>query len=341
MAYRKQKGLCFKCGEPWNKQHKCPAQVPLHIIEELLEVLDYSDSDISDDTELGSPAEDSLMAVTATPQKRRTMQFKGLVGKQEILILVDSGSIYSFLSTQMAAHLHCNSQSIPAEHFSVADGAKVQCTSMVPDFQWWTQGHSFTQDVRVLDLGSFDLILGADWLEDHSPMWIHWKLKKMRFAHMGKIILLRGIHNVPISCKPIGIHKLKGLLRRQAVTHVIELTKVFRPTAHSDVHPVLTIDSTPDHTTKHLPPVIQQVIQRYPVVFSDPNDLPPPRKWDNTIPMLPGATPVHTRAYRFPPDQKDEIEKQLKDMISKATTGGVRKSRFQDLKKFCELRLAC
>ena len=26
---------------------------------------------------------------------------------------------------------------------------------------------------------------------------------------------------------------------------------------------------------------------------------------------------MHTRAYRFPPDQKDEIEKQLKDMISK------------------------
>lgn len=174
MAYRKQKGSYFKCGEPWNKQHKCPAQVPLHVIEELLEVIDYSDSDDSDTADLGSSADASLMVVNDTQQKRHTMQFKGLVGKQEILVLVDSDSVYSFLSTQMATHLQCKTHSIPAEQFSVADGGTVQCTSMVQDFQWWTQGHSFIQDVRVLDLGSFDLILGADWLEDHSPMWIHW-----------------------------------------------------------------------------------------------------------------------------------------------------------------------
>jgi hypothetical protein len=38
-AYRRSKGLCFTCGDKWSKQHKCPAQVPLHIVEELLEVL--------------------------------------------------------------------------------------------------------------------------------------------------------------------------------------------------------------------------------------------------------------------------------------------------------------
>jgi hypothetical protein len=33
--------------------------------------------------------------------------------------------------------------------------------------------------------------------------------------------------------------------------------------------------------------------------------------------MLPGAVPVHTRAYRFSSDQKDELEKQLREMLSK------------------------
>jgi len=27
-AYRREKGLCFKCGEKWNRQHQCPQQVP-------------------------------------------------------------------------------------------------------------------------------------------------------------------------------------------------------------------------------------------------------------------------------------------------------------------------
>ena len=33
-AYRKAKNLCFKCGEPWARGHKCPDKVPLHIGEE-------------------------------------------------------------------------------------------------------------------------------------------------------------------------------------------------------------------------------------------------------------------------------------------------------------------
>jgi len=78
---------------------------------------------------------------------------------------------------------------IPAEQFTVADGNSIKCAGIVKDLQWWTQGISFTQDMRVLALGSFDIILGEDWLECHSPMWIHWRHKKMRFTHEGKSIL--------------------------------------------------------------------------------------------------------------------------------------------------------
>jgi len=35
MAYRKARGLCFKCGGKWRPQHKCPASVPMHMIEEV------------------------------------------------------------------------------------------------------------------------------------------------------------------------------------------------------------------------------------------------------------------------------------------------------------------
>ena len=33
--YRQAKGLCFKCGEKCNPQHKCPAIVSLHAMEQL------------------------------------------------------------------------------------------------------------------------------------------------------------------------------------------------------------------------------------------------------------------------------------------------------------------
>jgi hypothetical protein len=39
-AYRQANNLCFTCGEKWTgHNHKCPTQIPLHIIQELMEVV--------------------------------------------------------------------------------------------------------------------------------------------------------------------------------------------------------------------------------------------------------------------------------------------------------------
>jgi hypothetical protein len=46
-----------------------------------------------------------------------------------------------------------------------------------------------------------------------------------------------------------------------------------------------------------------------------PNSLPPKRACDHTIPLIEGATPVNIRAYRYPPNLKDEIERQVNTML--------------------------
>ena len=316
-AYRREKGLCFKCGEKWNRQHQCPQQVPLHIIEELLEVLDYSDEDTSDSEDLTTPETSSLMAVsdpaTTIPTKRRTMQLRGMIGKQEVLALVDSGSISSFISSDLVKKQQLAVTAIPSERFTVADGNSIQCTGMVKDLQWWTQGHSFTQDIRVLDLGSFDIILGEDWLETHSPMCIHWRTKKMHFTHLGKRIMLRGLHPDAVICRPIQCRKLKGLLKRNNLTHMVELHKVQQTLTNLN-----QISEGNELTNdQQLPPTVQEVLDKFPQVFKDTTQLPPHRTCDHTIQLVPGAQPVNARAYRLPPDQKDEVEKQLREMLQK------------------------
>jgi hypothetical protein len=49
-AYRRSKSLCFTCGERWGKDHKCSTSVQLHVVQELLEVL-QSDELISEISE--------------------------------------------------------------------------------------------------------------------------------------------------------------------------------------------------------------------------------------------------------------------------------------------------
>jgi hypothetical protein len=42
-AYRKAKGLCYKCGLQYAKGHRCADTVQLHVVDELWKLLDLSD----------------------------------------------------------------------------------------------------------------------------------------------------------------------------------------------------------------------------------------------------------------------------------------------------------
>jgi hypothetical protein len=60
-AFRQSKGLCFTYGEKWNRSHKCPDNVPLHVIEELLEVLQIQPKEDEDSDSLSESAEEAMM----------------------------------------------------------------------------------------------------------------------------------------------------------------------------------------------------------------------------------------------------------------------------------------
>lgn len=42
---------------------------------------------------------------------------------------------------------------------------------------WTCQGHTFTTELRVLDLGSYDIILSMNWLSGIGAMWVNWLRK--------------------------------------------------------------------------------------------------------------------------------------------------------------------
>lgn len=64
-------------------------------------------------------------------------------------------------------------------------------------------------------------------------------------------------------------------------------------------------------------PEVQAIIQEFAPVFKPLSSLPPPRSCDHAIPLVPGAKAVSIRPYRYPPALKDEIERQVADMLAK------------------------
>ncbi|CAN6252738.1 unnamed protein product [Urochloa humidicola] len=158
------------------------------------------------------------------------------------------------------------------------------------------------------------MIIGADWLADHSPTWIHWKKKQMRFPLNGKRVVIFGIKDNTSGCKKISMGKLQGLLRRNDVHQVVHLRR--QAPKSEAVH---SLDST---TTVSIPdpsvPVeVQEVVQHYSYLFKEPQNLPPQREDDHRIPLIPGAQPMNVRPYRYSLLQKTEIEKQIKDMLKR------------------------
>jgi hypothetical protein len=159
-------------------------------MEELFEVMQWAkdskslnDGDSSDcDTELFAL---SFSAAAGTSEKKTT-RLNGLHGKQELLILIDLASSASFISENLVQLPHLTPAEVTPIQVVVANGEKLISSQEVQDFSWLTQGCTFQTTVKVLPLQFYDIVLGIDWLECHSPMWVHWKRKIMRFNHMGK-----------------------------------------------------------------------------------------------------------------------------------------------------------
>lgn len=138
-----------------------------------------------------------------------------------------------------------------------------------------------------------------DWLEQHSPMWIHWKRKLLRFTYGNRTISLKGIKYSLSSWPKVKTRKLKGLLRHGGVAQLVYLC-----------------ETPPADDAISVPAPIQQLVDSNSHLFKTPDTLPPSRAFHHSIPLLPGVKPVNVKPYRYSPTQKDEIEHQIQEMLN-------------------------
>jgi hypothetical protein len=140
----------------------------------------------------------SLNALSGT-QDGDTVRIRALINNQVMLLLVDTGSSHSFVSAAFADRVSCNMTPIPPVSVRVANNELMHCTHMVPNFEWWVNGDTFSHDMRVLPLGAYDAILGMDWLKLHGDMTCNWEKKTLQFLHKGKLVTLQGVQSAPLT----------------------------------------------------------------------------------------------------------------------------------------------
>jgi len=303
MAYRKAKGLCYKCGSKWGPQHTCLDSVSLNIIEEVWQMI--SDETMpSATTQEDSDSGEDLMAISTHAVQgttsSKTIRLDCHILKNKAVVLVDSGSTHNFIREQLAA-LKPNWKLLEKPlQVRVANGSILTCTHEVTDCPWLIQGHQFHTTFRILPLQCYDAILGMDWLEQFSPMEIQWAQKWLTFHYQGEKVKLQGLTNSISSLLPVSGDQLLAMLKQDDIWCAVQ---------------VYALDSSTSQADTSIPPTMQQLLDKFSVIFAEPSGTPPVRCINHSIPLLPGTQPFRIRPYRYTPAQKDEIEKQVAHLL--------------------------
>ncbi|MCI31951.1 RNA-directed DNA polymerase (Reverse transcriptase), partial [Trifolium medium] len=77
------------------------------------------------------------------------------------------------------------------------------------------------------------------------------------------------------------------------------------------------------HLTQKQQLELENILKKYEQVFKEPSGLPPKRAMEHAIRLVEGQDAVSVRPYRYPHHHKNEIEKQIKEMLA---TGVIRHS---------------
>ncbi|KAK6149080.1 hypothetical protein DH2020_016605 [Rehmannia glutinosa] len=174
MAARREKGLCYKCDEPFSFGHSCKQRITYMIMTEE-EELSYSPTSPENQEDLNPPLqqmEEVQMTLNAISGEESitTMRLYGECGQHKLHILIDSGSTLSFIQEATARKLGCHLEPAKPLLVKVANGQRMVSAKKAHNFKWKMQGQEFTYSLRLLENEGCDLILGGDWLKSCTPI---------------------------------------------------------------------------------------------------------------------------------------------------------------------------
>nr|XP_027093534.1 uncharacterized protein LOC113713927 [Coffea arabica] len=302
--YRKEHNLCFRCGDRFTPGHTCKSKgVHMMLIEEEEkgeaeqtteeeEVIEYMGNQQEQDVIL------TLHAMTGELSSS-IIKMQGQFKNSQLTILLDGGSTNCFIRRSVAQLYPETVQKHRPFKVKIADGKELHCDQWIPGMQWDMQGHTFTQDVFVMDLEPYDMILGVDWMKSYSPITFDFKRLNLSFEKGGEHVVLKGDSN------NANVRMQQGSTAHKFVRHKIR--KALQQSCMVKVHNSQVI-SEPDSLT--------QLLAKYDDIFAEPKTLPPNRCHDHQIPLKPDAKPFKIPPYRYPHVQKNEIDNQVKDMLT-------------------------
>ncbi|GJR30274.1 putative reverse transcriptase domain-containing protein, partial [Tanacetum coccineum] len=227
-----------------------------------------------------------------------------LLNNRYASILFDTGANRNFISTTFSSLIDITPTTL--DHYydvELADGKIIGINTIIRGCTLNFLDHPFNINLMPVELGSFDVIVGMDWLAKYHAV-IDCAEKIVRIPWGNETLVVHGDGSNQgngtrlniISCTKTHKYLLKG--------HHVFLAHVTTKEIE---------DKSGEKRLEDVP-----IVRDFPEVFpEDLSGLPPTRQVEFQIDLVPGAAPVARAPYRLAPSEMKELSEQLQELSDK------------------------
>jgi hypothetical protein len=157
-------------------------------------------------------------------------------------------------------------------------------------------GLSIKADLNILSLGSYDCLIGMDWLDQHHALLDFHNKRFTCLDEEGNRKIVQGIPRV-VAVREISAMQLKKCYKKGC--------QLF--TAHVEEASTYEVAKIGDH----------DVLIEFKDIFQEVPGLPLKRDIKFSINLMPGAAPVSKTPYRMSMSELKELQLQLEEILKK------------------------
>ncbi|GJT31358.1 putative reverse transcriptase domain-containing protein [Tanacetum coccineum] len=180
----------------------------------------------------------------------------------------------------------------------LADGRILETNIVLRGCTLGLLGHPFDMDLMPVELGSFDVIIGMDWLAKYHTL-IVCDEKVVRIPYENEVLIIRGDNcDSRSKLNIISCTKTQKYIEKGCQVYLAQVTSKKAE------------DKLEERRLEDVP-----IVQEFPEVF--PEDLPgllPARQVEFQIDLVPGAAPVARAPYRLALAEMQEFSTQLQEL---------------------------
>ncbi|GJX62750.1 putative reverse transcriptase domain-containing protein [Tanacetum coccineum] len=286
-----QKPTCYECGDQGHFKRECPK-------------LKNNNNRGNPAGNINGPTKVYAVGHAGTNPDSNAVMGTFLLNNLYASILFDTSADRSFVSTAFSSQIDITPTAL--DHYydvELTGGRIIRLNTILRGCTLNILNHPFNIDLMPVELGSFDAIIGMDWLVKYQAI----------------IVCAEKIVRIPWGNETLIVHDDGSNRGNEARLHIISYTKTHEYMLKGCLvflANVTTKEMEDKSEKKRLEDV--PIVQDFPDVFpKDLPGLPLTRQVEFQIDLIPSVAPVAREPYRLAPSQMKELSEQLKELSDK------------------------